>query len=163
MEKTRYTYLQEPTTSDKERIDAEWDRLAESWEALRRLAIDPPFRLRASMHQSPSIYLYDPTPEQVEEAQTEAKVWIRRMASHCRAHGYQLKKLTNSYSFGFSIEGTNLEFSVPTELSCTLVPLLDDDGMPVMEKVTEYRNVEIEVERVRTEKKCITLVAPEDF
>lgn len=163
METEKFKHLDGMTTSDKERIDSEWDRLAESWETLRVLSVDPPFRLRAGMYQSPSIYLYEPTDEEVEEAQAEAKVWVRRMAAHCRAHGYKLKKISNNYNFGFSIEGTNLEFTVPTELSCTQVPVLDDDGMPIVDKVTEYRSVEIEVDRVRTEKKCITLVAPEDF
>jgi len=163
-ETTKYEHLQEMTDYDRELIHKDWRRITRTWEVLTALAFDPPFRLRAGNYQSPAIYMDDdPSEEEVEVAQAEAKEWIRRMAAHCRAHGFTLHKYSNDYNFGFKIEDTNLDFSVPTQLTCKKVPILDDKGHPIIETVSEYQSVEVEVERVRTEKQCISLVAPEDF
>ena len=72
----------------------------------------------------------------------------------------QVKKVNNEYQWGVRAQlcpGLHIEWTMGQNLTCEEVPVLDDDGKPVIERVKKYVSAEVEVEQVVTERVCTKL------
>lgn len=164
MNDTTYTHLRVKDDKSFESMKQWIERQRNTLDAIIAIQHHTHLRVDASFYQGPAIYFYgEPSDEEVEVARREAKEWVREMARAARRAGFELEKFANETEFGFRVKDTNLKFSAASELTCTQVPVLDEKGQPKVERVTTSRWVDVEVDQVVTERKCISLIAPEDY
>ena len=95
------------------------------------------------------------------EVRRQAKIGIELM----RACGVSINKIDSESMWG--IEGRmpsniKVEFSVYNETTCDRVPVMDDDGEPVMETVTVTKLVDVEETKAKTIKVCMPIFAADD-
>ena len=72
------------------------------------------------------------------------------------------RKVDTSYDRGFSFElpgGHRISLLISRKNACEIKPVLDENGNPVMETVTEHQTVEVTVTRPKVTQECRPLLS----
>ena len=125
------------------------------------------FRALASAIEATGIPVATPIMVEPKVHYSNQKETIRRNAGVgielIRALGLPVDKIASDTMWG--VEGTmpsgiKVGYSAWNTATCEQVPVVDDDGEPVMHTVTKM--VPVEVIEAKTDKKCMTILGPTD-
>ena len=178
------------TTTNKENtmnnhdndIAADWDTRTElkaahpelSYDEIHTLTIDTlvqrqveDLRAIASAIEATGIPVRNPTMFEPMVQFSNEKDVIRRQArigvELIRAVHVPVDKITDDNLWGVKGElpsGIKVGYSIWNSNTCEKVPVLDDDGAPIMHTVTKL--VSVDVVEAKTDTKCMTIFAADD-